>query len=494
MSNLPNTSPETNQPDELERISSERSDEFWGTRGGIGEVLSVAWPLMASTGLFSLVLFCDRLFLYWYSDAAASAAMTSGSIFWAMICVPLGTFSYVSTFVAQYRGTGHAMRGLPIVRQGIWLTLLVIPIFLVLAWQIGNLYRFFDHPESLLTTETRYFRWMLPAAIAVVVGSPLSGFLAGLGKMRLILLCDAVGTVINIALDYFFIVGPEGFPRLGVMGAAMASSISLTVTLGLLFYFSAREARAEGLSLLGKFDWSAARRLLYFGLPAGVQLSVESLSFAIIILLVGGLGEREAAATTLAFGVNIIAFVPMNGLGMALGVLVGKYLTSQRLDLAIRCVRSAIAIGIAYSFCFALAYGVFTDRVLDLYALVSPEDRFTEIRPVLRPLLQFIAAYCILDAIQIVFVGAIKGAGDTRFVLLGSAIAGFSVVGIGYAISLVVTPSLYYWWGVITVWVLAMALVFSTRYFQGKWQHMRVIEADVPPTNDPPIDSQIAST
>ena len=134
------------------------------------------------------------------------------------------------------------------------------------------------------------------------------------------------------------------------------------------------------------------------------------------------------AATTLALGVNMLAFIPMFGLSMAVGVLVGQRLTSGEPDLARRTVRSGLSIGIFYSLCFAVAYGFFPDRVLSVYSIGSDPERFQAMRPIVTPILWFVAAYCIFDAIQIVFVGALKGAGDTRYVLLGSILSGVVTV------------------------------------------------------------------
>ncbi len=232
-----------------------------------------------------------------------------------------------------------------------------------------------------------------------------------------------------------------------------------------------------------------------FGWPAGIQLLAESVSFTIILLLVANLGERAMAATTLALGVNLIAFIPMTGLGMAVGVLVGQKLTAGEPKLAQRAVRSGWEIAIAYTSGFVLLYGFLPDYVIHLYSVGTEPDRFREMVPLLKPLLAFIAVYCVFDSLQIVFVGALKGAGDTHFVFLGSVFVGAVVVFLGYLGSIYWFPNLrevgeslsdetrakalFWWWGVITVWVLGMAIVFAARYLQGRWKSKRVIEMEL---------------
>ena len=117
---------------------------------------------------------------------------------------------------------------------------------------------------------------------------------------------------------------------------------------------------------------------------------------------------------------------------------------------------------------------------MTIYSFDSDPERFEKMRPVLKPLLYFIACYCVFDAFQMVFVGALKGAGDTRFVLGGHLFAGSATLIGGIAFStLDGMGGLYYWWSVITVWIILLAVIFTLRYLQGGWQTKRVIEAQI---------------
>jgi multidrug resistance protein, MATE family len=484
---------------------------WWNEPAGPKEVLALAWPLMLSTGLFSLTLFVDRMMLYWHSDASASAAMSAGSLFWAIICAPVGMIGYTGTFVAQYYGVKRTDRGIAVVWQGLLLSLALGPLFLLGAIFSSYIFQFAGHPPSLVKVEAEYFRWLMPGAWATVAGSALTGLFAGMGKTRVILACDFTATILNATLDALLIFGLLGFPRLGVIGAAIASSVSLitkVVIIGWMTYRfytkfrnplpaeSLKDDREQKHGLLS-VDWPLMKRLIRFGWPAGIQMLAESLSFTFIMLLVAILGERAMAATTLALGVNIIAFIPMTGLGMAVGVLVGQHLTAGEPLLARRVVRSGLLISLFYTFGFVVMYGGFPDWVIQIYSFGAEPERFNEMRPLLKPLLYFIAGYCVFDSLQIVFVGALKGAGDTHFVFIASVLIGLFIVILGKIGADYLFPdigknsnaemvqanekALFWWWGVISVWVLAMAVVFSTRYLQGKWLKMRVIESGFEP-------------
>jgi len=232
-----------------------------------------------------------------------------------------------------------------------------------------------------------------------------------------------------------------------------------------------------GLSELLQWDFPLMKRLIHFGWPAGVSVVAEAVCFASIMMIVGRLGEKEADATTLALGVNLIAFIPLVGLGTATGVLVAKYLVREQVATAKRMVFSGLLIGIAYSMIFVVLYGGFPDWIISVYALDTDPERFDAMRPLLRPLLYFIAGYCVFDAFQTVFVGALKGAGDTRFVLGGHLFAGSTTIIGGVLVNRWTgLDGLYYWWWVIAVWVVMLAVIFTLRYLHGGWQTKRVIE------------------
>jgi MATE family multidrug resistance protein len=448
---------------------------------------------MLSTGLFSITLFVDRLFLFQYSDAAAAAAMSAGTLFWSVTCLPAGICGYTSTFVAQYLGVRRVDRAMHVVWQGCLLALALSPILVLLGLFSYRLFVAFGHSPELAKFEYEFFLGLVPGACATILSSALVGLFAGSGRPIVLLYCDAIATATNVVLDYGMIFGNLGFPRWGVAGAAIASSISLSlkcILLAIFAYWYLRNNRfgawpidssdSNKLRDIFKLDFPLMRRLIRFGWPAGVSVVAEAWSFAIIMMIVGNLGERPAAATTLALGVNVLAFIPLIGLGIAVGVLVGKYLVQSELATAQRVVQAALTIGVIYSGVFAVLYGLFPDQVMNVYAIGNDPVRFEAIKPELKPLLYFIAAYCVFDSFQVIFSGVLKGAGDTLFVLLGHAIAGFGTVGLAIVgQKLFGWDGLYYWWGVISVWVVLLAIIFTARYLHGGWKTKRVIEPDL---------------
>ena len=162
------------------------------------------------------------------------------------------------------------------------------------------------------------------------------------------------------------------------------------------------------------------RRLLKFGGPAGLQLLLEVAGFTIFVFLVGSLGVDELAATNLAFNVSSVAFMPVFGLSTAVSILVGQYLGRNDPDLAARGTWTSLWLASGYMFVVSAMYLLIPDLFLFGFFTGEPTQSGEKVRSIAIVLLRYVAAYNLFDALNMVFVNAVKGAGDTRFVFLTS--------------------------------------------------------------------------
>ncbi len=469
---------------DMERTTESSIASWWRSPWGPGPLIQVALPLMISSGLFSVTLFTDRTLLYWQAESSAAAAMGAGTLYWSLLCLPMGMLGYVSTFVSQYRGAGQPRQVGQVYQHGLMMAWLFVPVLLLGIWQAWSFFEWAGHSRELVQLESGYLRILLLGGIGVLFYSVQSGVLTGQGRTRTVLLMDGTASVVNLILDAVLIFGWGPIPACGIYGAAVATASSFWLKIPLAHWLISKDRSSAAIYGIGKrypLRWSLLKRIAIYGAPAGLQQLAEAGCFSVIMLQVGRLGEIEMAATTLALGLNVLAFVPLMGLGVGVGVLVGQRLTEGRVDLARRSVSCAIVITVLYTSGFALLLGLFPDWMLGVYAIGTPPERFAEMRPILVPLLQIIALYCVLDGFQVVYVGAIKGAGDTWFVLIATILVAFSAIFAGIRCQAYFGPSLLLWWYVIAGWVATMGLVFAARYFSGSWESKRVIESTPPP-------------
>ena len=444
--------------------------------GSILEVFRIALPLILSSSCHAVNMFVDRLMLAQHSKEAVAAAFSGGLTNFTIACVFLGTIGYTGTFVAQYEGARHRERIGGAVWSGIWLALLGALILGSGVFWAAPLFRTFRHDPEVTRQEIVYFTILCGGSGVFMLNTALSCFWTGRGKTGVVPVISAVTMIFNLPLNYIMIFGKFGCPRLGAAGAAWATVLAAGI--GTLIYFIAffsPSADRHFRTRRPRFDFPLLRRMIRFGLPAGLHVAIDLFSFNTFSLLLGGYGVAVHEASSITFGINNIAFCPMMGIGKTAGILVGQAIGAENVPLARRSVRNCIVIIELYAlmmfvlfvFCQPLMLGPFTR---------SGDAGQLETLRIAGYMLWFISAYLAFDGVNITLSDALRGAGDTRFpmwVMSTVGIFGFALPCL--LLSLFKRP----WW---TLWIafdteiLLLCLIFSWRYRQGKWTKMRVIE------------------
>lgn len=455
----------------------------WWTRpsGGL-EVLWLAIPLIISAGSVSLMNFVDRMLLLKYDPDAISAAMNAGLLYFSLISLPNAIAAYTNTFVSQYNGSHQYKRIGPSVWQGIGFGLLMMPFFIFSEPLLGKIFELFKHEAHLLSLERSYLKVMLYASGAAIASEAAASFFYGREKMMPVMIVNIFCLILNGVLDVFWIYGYAGFPEWGIAGAAAATAVSQWVRLVILVVWMFLADGKNDLYAVRsgfKFDFQLMKRIIRFGGESGLQASVDVLCFTFFLLLIGGLGSVQANASTVAFTMNNFTFMPLVGTGIAVMSLVGNQLGENRPDLAQRGTITALVIGIAYAGMFGLAYLIVPESILQFCAWITEVKDFDESISIAVTLLRLVSAYLLFDGCCIVLCSALKGAGDTKFVmivtwitapilplacLIGIFCFGMGVIGC---------------WVVMTVFIFSMAFVFLIRFRGGKWKNMRVIEMKI---------------
>src|SRR5207302_444206 len=166
-------------------------------------------------------------------------------------------------------------------------------------------------------------------------------------------------------------------------------------------------------------------RLMKYGGPAGGQVFLDVLVFNLFVQLVGQLGEAAMGATTLTVRLNMIAFLPMMGLGQAVCILVGQRLGADRPDLAEKSTYTGLAWVFGYMCVIATIYVAMPDLLVAVFesdttaasAAGSPNspahEDFASVAALVPNMLLCVAIFSLADAINVTFSFALRGAGDT---------------------------------------------------------------------------------
>lgn len=456
------------------------AEGIWRAPGGLREAFITAVPLMISMLSMTVMMFIDRLFLLRYSSEAVAASLPSGIFAYAVICFPMGVASYVATFVAQYYGAARHREIGPKVWQGIWIGVASTPLAIAFIPLATYIFSHADVSESMRSMQVEYFVALSFSGGTHVLAGALSGFFSGRGKTRVVMCVDAFAALVNVVLDYCWIFGYYGFPEWGIAGAGWATTVALWIKVAIyLALFLRRKERDAFATWSGRaFDRHVTQRLFKYGAVSGVQMMLEVLAFGWFAQLILGLGDVASAATTLAFNINNFAFMPIWGVGIAASTMVGRRLGEDRPNLAVRSTWSCLFWGLGYMTAMCALYVVFPDALLYAYRRFSLPGEYERMHETLLVLLRFLAAFALLDALNVILSGTLKGAGDVRFVLVSSiSIAVVSVAATWFGLRQ--GMGLFYCWWVLTAWVAALTAAFLWRFLQGNWKAMRVLEPEV---------------
>ena len=190
----------------------------------------------------------------------------------------------------------------------------------------------------------------------------------------------------------------------------------------------------------------------------------------------GRVGKAELAATNIAQGLNGIAFFPTIGIGIAISAMVGQAQGASRSDLAERCVWRGLAVAEVWMLlCVAVFLAIPHTLVNVFHEHGEGSASFEEVLRAGIIILRFVALYCLFDAFNIILLGSLQGAGDTRWTLAASTVMHIGFLG-GLAVLDHFHAGVMGMWGFVSAFVFTYATVWFFRFRGGKWKTMRVIE------------------
>ena len=443
-------------------------------------VLRISMPLVISMSSTMIMEFTDRVFLANYSLDAIAAALPAGIAAFLFISIFLGTAQYLNVFVAQYVGSGRSQRVGAALWQGIYFSLLSAAAMAGLSFLADPLFALGGHPVEVQVLEAIYFKVLCLGSGILVIGTTLSCFFSGRGQTRLVMIITMVGTLFNIPLDYALINGAWIFPEWGILGAGIATvmSWSLVSLIFALLVFTKKNDRIFKVSTRRALEGDLFSRLMRYGIPSAIQFSLDVFAFTFFIFMVGRIGKLELAATNMVFSINSLAFMPLMGFSLGTSTLVGQALGRNQVPEAIAAARATIHIVLFYISLLFIVFLVFPQPLLDLF---RPQDtssqNFVAISQTGILLLRFVSAYIFFDALYMVCIGVLKGAGDTLFIMWSIGILSFVVMILPIYIGVqIFGAGLYYAWSCATGFVFFLFATSYWRYRQGRWKDVRVIE------------------
>ncbi len=410
------------------------------------ETTRLAVPL-AVTQVGQLAMFTtDLAFLGRLGDATLAAAALAHTILFAAFIVGMGLVSAVAPMTAQALGAGDRPMVRRSLRVGLHASLLLGLPLIVVQLQIAPLLMALDQPPEVVILAETYLATLSWSIVPAWGFMALRGYMSALGKAGPGLWIMAAGVLVNAGLAYLLIFGGFGIPPLGLIGAGLATTFVNTAMCVAALVIVARVSPFSDHAPLVRFwkpDAAQSKRLVWIGLPIAVAFSLEHGLFTASNLMAGTLGASALASHQIALQIASIAFMVPFGFGMAASVRVGAALGAGRMADARRAGFVALAIGIIMTGLTTLATILFAD-VIPVVFLGPLTPATAPTHALSTVLLVYAAAFFVVDGLQTIANGALRGLSDTRIPMVMAAV---SFWGLGFPLC---------WW-------LAFSLELETR-------------------------------
>ncbi|MFN0116666.1 MAG: MATE family efflux transporter [Elusimicrobiota bacterium] len=443
------------------------------------DILQMAWPLIIANSFWNLQMTIDRIYLGKHSTEALGAAMAVMGVFWVPMALLQQTASYVTTFVAQYKGAKEDRKIGAAIWQAIYVSIAGGLIMVLFNFFSHDFFQFVGHDSLVQKHEVAYYNSISHSALPTALVAVASGFFTGLGKTQTVIWINFVGLLANAILDYCLIFGKGGFPAFGVAGAGYATTIAnyIAAFYGFWLVFRKKNEPLYHIFSSWKWKWDVMKPFLKFGVPSGLQWALEGLAFTTFLIIMGRLsnGEASLASSSIAVTVMMLSVLPSLGVAQSVMTMVGQKIGEGFPDEAEKYAWVGVKISSLYMAMAALSFAFIPEFYLSWFENKSNPELWSQVFIISAGLLKIVALFTVLDSIYLNISFALKGAGDTRFVSIMALLIPWPIMVLPTYLVREWNNAVYWSWGFAALYSLIISSTLIARFRQGKWKTMKVV-------------------
>ena len=416
----------------------------------------------------TFVAFADNVMVGQLGTAELAAVSLGNSFIFIAMSLGIGFTTAITPLVAEADSSNNISSGKKAFKHGLLLSSILSVILFLIILLSKPLLNIMDQPEEVVELAIPYLDIVALSLIPLIVFQALKQFSDGLSNTKYPMYATILANVINIILNYLLIFGSFGFPKLGIVGAAIGTLISRIIMVYFLWMiFKSRSKFKAYITNLNfrKIEKTISIKLFNLGFPSALQMFFEVGIFTAAIWLSGVLGKNPQAANQIALNLSSMTFMIGIGLSVAAMVRVGNqkglndFITLRRIAFSIFFLTLLIEI------IFATFFLVFREWLptlyLDQHDLTNFKDN-SEVILLASKLLLVAAFFQIFDGLQVVILGALRGLQDVKIPALITFIS-YWIVGfpICYYLGLYTNlKSVGIWIGLFTGLFVASILLY----------------------------------
>ena len=425
----------------------------------------------------AILQFTDRAFLAHESMESLEAVLPAGMLAYILLGFFQSVVGYSGTFVAQYLGTGDRAMCRRSYHAGMWIAL-ASGVLMLAALPFGAwVFETFANGPEVIARQKVYYNICTAGGVFLFGQMAAQSYFTGLGRTRIVLWVNIIGNALNVALDPILIFGWLGCPRFGIAGAAYATVFSTFVQWAILAVAIGREPSPYGGSVFrfGRSERDLVLRILRFGIPAGAYTVLNILSFTVFVFFTGKVGHVEMAVSNACFTVNYLLFAPMEGFALGAATLVGQAQGRGDAATAMKAGTRSMVLGVAVAAVLSGLAVAFHGPILSLFSARVGPTEVAQFQSLGLTLFVLMAAWQVFDAADVVILGALKGAGDTRFVMWWMMFVSFGIwLPLVWAVA-VWHNTMVALWGTVVLDVVILCVGTMIRWFGGFWKGIKVV-------------------
>ena len=340
------------------------------------------------------------------------AAIAVGVGLWIPVMLLFSGIMIATTpLVAEANGARTPENIPSIVRQSLWVALLLGVIGMLVLQIIPLLLPLVGVPESLLPKASLFLHSIAFGMPAFTMYSTLRGYSEALGYPRPVTVISLVALVVQIPLNFIFMYGIGPIPHLGSAGCGFATALLqwiMFITISIYILKAKRYQATQPLNMFEKIDRVLIKRILKLGLPIGLAIFFEVSIFSTGAIVLSPLGEVTVAAHQIALSITSQLFMIPMSLALALTIRTGTYFGEKNWY----AMRKVQKVGLMTSTLFAcitmLLLLILRPQIVSVYT--SDYD----VSQAAIYLILFAIGYQLMDAWQVSAAGCLRGMQDTK--------------------------------------------------------------------------------